>query len=59
MAEPLTGIRIVIAEDHDDTRDIMEQALRHLGDDDGGCDGPRGLGHGGSSRHPRDRSLVA
>jgi hypothetical protein len=31
MAEPLTGIRIVIAEDHDDTRDLMEQALRHLG----------------------------
>jgi hypothetical protein len=29
MAEPLTGI--VIAEDHDDTRDLMEQALRHLG----------------------------
>jgi CheY-like chemotaxis protein len=31
MAEPLTGIRVVIAEDHDDTRDILEQVLRHLG----------------------------
>jgi CheY-like chemotaxis protein len=31
MAEPLTGIRIVIAEDHDDTRDIFEQVLGHLG----------------------------
>ena len=31
MADPLTGIRIVIAEDHDDTRDILEQVLRHLG----------------------------
>jgi CheY-like chemotaxis protein len=31
MPEPLSGIRIVIAEDHDDTRDILEQVLRHLG----------------------------
>jgi ABC-type uncharacterized transport system substrate-binding protein len=31
VADSLTGIRIVIAEDHDDTRDFMEQALRHLG----------------------------
>ena len=31
MAELLTGIRVVIAEDHDDTRDILEQVLRHLG----------------------------
>jgi CheY-like chemotaxis protein len=29
--EPLAGIRIVIAEDHDDTRDILEQVLRRLG----------------------------
>jgi len=27
----LSGIRIVLAEDHDDTRDILEQVLRHLG----------------------------
>lgn len=31
MAELLTGIRIVIAEDHDDTRDILEQVPRHMG----------------------------
>jgi CheY-like chemotaxis protein len=31
MAELLTGIRVVIAEDHDDTRDILEQVLGHLG----------------------------
>jgi CheY-like chemotaxis protein len=31
VAELLTGIHIVIAEDHDDTRDIMEQVFRHLG----------------------------
>jgi CheY-like chemotaxis protein len=31
MAEPLTGIRVVIAEDHNDTRDILKQVLRHLG----------------------------
>jgi two-component system cell cycle sensor histidine kinase/response regulator CckA len=32
MAEPvLTGIRIVLAEDDDDNRDIFEQVLRHLG----------------------------
>jgi len=31
VADLLTGIRIVIAEDHDDTRDILEQVLRHLG----------------------------
>jgi CheY-like chemotaxis protein len=31
MAELLTGIRIVIAEDHDDTRYIVEHVLRHLG----------------------------
>ena len=29
--EPLAGIRLVIAEDHDDTRDVLEQVLRHLG----------------------------
>jgi CheY-like chemotaxis protein len=28
---PLAGIRIVIAEDHDDTRDILEQVLGQLG----------------------------
>lgn len=27
----LTGIRIVIVEDHEDTRDLLEQVLRHLG----------------------------
>jgi len=31
MAETLNGIRVVLAEDHDDTRDILEQVLRHLG----------------------------
>jgi len=31
MAETLDGIRVVIAEDHDDTRDILEQVFRHLG----------------------------
>jgi len=31
MVDPLKGIRIVIAEDHEDTRDILEQVLRHLG----------------------------
>lgn len=34
MSDPpqsLAGIRLVIAEDHDDTRDILEQVLRHLG----------------------------
>jgi CheY-like chemotaxis protein len=31
MAPPLTGIRITIAEDHDDTRDILEQVLCHQG----------------------------
>ena len=31
MAEPLAGIRIVIADDHGDTRDILEQVLGHLG----------------------------
>jgi hypothetical protein len=30
MPEPLTGIRVVIAEDHDDTRDILEGVVRHL-----------------------------
>jgi len=29
--EPLAGIRLVIAEDHDDTRDVLEQVLRRLG----------------------------
>ena len=29
--QSLAGIRVVIAEDHDDTRDILEQVLRHLG----------------------------
>jgi CheY-like chemotaxis protein len=29
--QSLAGIRIIIAEDHDDTRDIMEQVFRHLG----------------------------
>jgi CheY-like chemotaxis protein len=27
----LTGIRIVLVEDHDDTRDMLEQVLRQLG----------------------------
>jgi len=31
MADLLTGVRIVIAEDHDDTRYIVEHVLRHLG----------------------------
>ena len=31
MADLLTGIRIVIAENHDDTRYIVEHVLRHLG----------------------------
>jgi CheY-like chemotaxis protein len=31
MAESLGGIRLVIVEDHDDTRDILEQVLSHLG----------------------------
>jgi CheY-like chemotaxis protein len=31
MTALLTGIRIVIAEDHDDTRYIVEHVLRHLG----------------------------
>jgi CheY-like chemotaxis protein len=31
MAESLRGIRVVIAEDHDDTRDILTQVLEHLG----------------------------
>jgi CheY-like chemotaxis protein len=31
MAAVLTGIRIVIAEDHDDTRDFVGRVLRHLG----------------------------
>ena len=30
-ADFLAGIRIVIAEDHDDTRYIVEHVLRHLG----------------------------
>ena len=29
--EPLAGIRVVIAEGHDDTRDVFEQVLRRLG----------------------------
>jgi CheY-like chemotaxis protein len=29
MALPLAGIRVVIAEDHPDTRDVVEQILRH------------------------------
>jgi CheY-like chemotaxis protein len=29
--EPLAGIRLVIAEGHDDTRDVLEQVLRRLG----------------------------
>ena len=29
--QSLAGIRIIIAEDHDDTRDILEHVLRHLG----------------------------
>ena len=29
--EPFAGIRLVIAEDHDDTRDVLEQVLRRLG----------------------------
>jgi CheY-like chemotaxis protein len=28
---PLTGIRVLIAEDHDDTRNILEQVLKHMG----------------------------
>jgi CheY-like chemotaxis protein len=31
MADRLAGIRVVIAEDHDDTRYIVEHVLRHLG----------------------------
>jgi CheY-like chemotaxis protein len=31
MAETLDGIRVVIVEDHADTRDILEQVLRHMG----------------------------
>ena len=31
VTEPLAGVRVLIAEDHDDTRDILEQALRYLG----------------------------
>ena len=31
MSETLTGVRVLIAEDHDDTRDILEQVLGHLG----------------------------
>jgi CheY-like chemotaxis protein len=31
MADTLTGIRIVIAEDHDDTRDILERVLGSQG----------------------------
>jgi len=31
LTEPLTGIRIIIAEDDDDNRDILEQVLRSLG----------------------------
>jgi CheY-like chemotaxis protein len=31
LTEPLTGIRIVIAEDDDDNRDILEQVLQHMG----------------------------
>ena len=30
-ADSLAGIRIVIAEDHDDTRYIVQHVLRHLG----------------------------
>jgi CheY-like chemotaxis protein len=31
MADILTGIRILIAEDHDDTRYVVEHVLRYLG----------------------------
>jgi CheY-like chemotaxis protein len=31
MAEPLSGIRVVIAEDHDDTRAVFKRVLEHLG----------------------------
>jgi two-component system, OmpR family, response regulator len=31
LSHILTGIRVVIAEDHDDTRDILEHVLRRLG----------------------------
>jgi hypothetical protein len=36
MADLLTGIRVVTAEDHDDTRYIVEHVLRHLGATAGG-----------------------
>ena len=29
--EPLAGVRLVIADDHDDARDVLEQVLRRLG----------------------------
>jgi len=31
MAEPLRGIRVLYVEDDDDTREVWEQALIHLG----------------------------
>jgi CheY-like chemotaxis protein len=31
MDEPITGIRVVVVEDHPDTRDLLEQSLRYAG----------------------------
>ena len=31
MSAPLVGVRVIVAEDHQDTRDILEQVLRDLG----------------------------
>lgn len=31
MTPPLAGIRIIVVEDHDDTRDLLEQSFRLLG----------------------------
>jgi two-component system cell cycle sensor histidine kinase/response regulator CckA len=30
-SQSLAGIRVILSEDHDDTRDVLEQVFRHLG----------------------------
>jgi CheY-like chemotaxis protein len=31
MAEPLTGLRVLVVEDHSDSRDVLDQALSFMG----------------------------
>lgn len=31
MNEPITGIRVVVVEDHSDTREMLEESLRYAG----------------------------